>query len=171
MEKKKNFVIGALLAAIVLMSVSYAVLAQTLTINGTANITASWDVGITGIAPGTLTGATNKSATFDSASATFAVDLEYPGATATYNITIENGGNLNAVLKSISGVDTANSAEPSAIQYTVTGVTVNSTLAADATATAVVTATWVADPSGKDTIPATTTKTATITFNYEQATS
>ena len=35
MEKKKNFVIGTLLAAIVLISVGYAALTTTLNINGT----------------------------------------------------------------------------------------------------------------------------------------
>ena len=46
MKDRKNILIVALLIAIVAMSVGYAALAQQLTINGTANISASCDVKI-----------------------------------------------------------------------------------------------------------------------------
>ena len=170
MEKKKNFVIGTLLAAIVLMSVGYAALAQVLTINGTANIDANWDVEITGITEGTLTGATTVSTDSNATSATFNVNLAYPGATATYNVAIENKGSIDAVLESISGVDAANAALPSEIQYTVTGVQAGDELDASAKATAVVTVTWVASADNTDTVPTTTSKTATISLNYVQNT-
>ena len=42
------------------MAIGYAALSQLLTINGTANISANWDVKISNIAEGTLTGATSK---------------------------------------------------------------------------------------------------------------
>ena len=170
MDKKKNFIIGTLLAAIVLMSVGYAALAQVLTINGTANIDASWDVQITGITESTLTGATTKSTNFDATSATFNVDLAYPGATATYEISIENKGSIDAVLESITGVDSANAALPSEIQYTVTGVAANDELDSGATAKAIVTVTWVKSTDNKDTVPTETSKTATISLNYVQNT-
>ena len=41
---KKNLAIGMLVAAICIMAIGYAALAQTLTINGTAEITGTWDV-------------------------------------------------------------------------------------------------------------------------------
>ena len=170
MEKKKNFVIGTLLAAIVLMSVGYAALAQVLTINGTANIDANWDVEITGITEGTLTGATTVSTDSNATSATFNVNLAYPGATATYNVAIENKGSIDAVLESISGVDAANTALPEEIQYTVTGVKAGDELDASAKTTAVVTVTWVASADNTDTVPTTTSKTATINLNYVQNT-
>lgn len=166
--KSKNIIIGALLVAIVAMSVGYAALAQQLTINGTANIKGSWGVEFTKIDEGTLTGATTVGVpSFTATSATFEVDLAYPGATATYDITIENKGNIDATLDSISGVDAANSNAPTEIQYTITGVAKNDTLAAGATTTAHVTVTWVSSDEG-DTIPEETTKTATITLNYVQ---
>ena len=170
MEKKKNFVIGALLAAIVLMSVGYAALAQVLTINGTANIDASWDVEITGITEGTMTGATTNTITSDATSATFNVDLAYPGATASYEISIENKGSIDAVLESITGVDAANSALPTEVQYTVTGVTEGDELASGATTKAVVIVTWVNSSTTTNTVPTVTSKTATISLNYVQNT-
>lgn len=170
MEKKKNFVIGTLLVAIVLMSVGYAALAQVLTINGTANIDASWDVEITGITEGTLKGATTKTITSNATSATFNVDLAYPGATASYEVAIENKGSIDAVLESISGVDTANTALPTEVQYSVTGVKEGDELASGATTKAIVTVTWVASADNSDTVPTQTSKTATINLNYVQNT-
>ena len=43
-SKHKNILIGALLAVVFVMAVGYAAFAQTLTINGSAEITSSWDV-------------------------------------------------------------------------------------------------------------------------------
>lgn len=171
MKNKKNIIIGALVGVIMLMAVGYAALAQVLTINGKANIDAEWDVEITGITEGTMTGATTKgNLTFDSTSATFEVDLAYPGAKAVYNVAIENKGTIDAKLSSITGVDTANAADPVEIQYTVTGVAANDVLEAEDTTTAVVTVEWVSATEGNDTIPETTTKTATINLNYVQNT-
>lgn len=170
MDKKKNIIIGTLLAAIVSMSVGYAALAQVLTINGTANINAEWDVEITGITEGTLTGATTKTITSDTTSATFNVDLAYPGATATYEVDIENKGTINAILESISGLDAANAALPAEVQYTVTGVKATDTLDAKATAKAIVTVTWVKSADNTDTVPNTPSKIATINLNYVQNT-
>lgn len=168
--KKKNYVIGALLIAIVFMSVGYAALAQVLTINGTANIDANWKVEITGIKEGTLTGATTQSIDSNTTSATFSVDLAYPGATASYEVTIENKGTIDASLKSISGLDAANAALPSELQYSITGVSEGDELASGATAKATVTVTWVASDADDDTVPTQTSKTATITLNYVQNT-
>lgn len=45
-SKGRNVVIGTLLAAVAIMAVGYAALAQTLTINGTATINSTWDIKI-----------------------------------------------------------------------------------------------------------------------------
>ena len=171
MDKKKNIVIVALLAVIALMTTGYAALAQVLDINGTANISADWAVEITNIELASSTGATNTDGvapTYDATSATFAVDLAYPGATATYDVTIENKGTIDAKLSSISGVEAANALQPAEIQYEVTGVTVNDKLASEGKAVAHVKVTWVS--ATEDTIPTATSKTATITLNYVQDT-
>ena len=43
-SKHKNILIGALLAVVFVMAVGYAAFAQQLTINGSAEITSTWDV-------------------------------------------------------------------------------------------------------------------------------
>ena len=168
MKEKKNVLMIALLVAVVAMSVGYAALAQTLTINGTANISADWDVVITGIETVSTTGATLvDEPTFDETSATFEVNLAYPGATATFDVTVENKGTIDAILDSITGVDTANALDPKYITYEVTGVAANDELDSGKTATATVTVTWAAS---EETVPEdTVSKTATITLNYVQA--
>lgn len=177
-KSKKNVVIIALFIAIVAMGIGYAALAQTLTINGTAGVgDAKWQVEITNIEEGTMNGATTKGElTSNATSATFAVDLAHPGASATYNVTVANNGTIDAVLESISGVEAANALDPSQIQYEVTGITAGDKLVAKDgstvdTSVATVKVTWVADENNNDVVPTgTTSKTATITLNYVQDT-
>lgn len=169
--KGKNIIIAALIIAICAMSVSYAILAQALTINGTANIDANWDVKFTRIVTGDLDNATVVGTpTASGTSATFEVDLEEPGASAEFDITVENKGTIDAVLASITGVDTANAAEPVQIQYTVSGVDVGDSLLVNGSDVFHVTVTWVASETEIDEIPDEKTKTATITLNYKQKT-
>lgn len=169
MRDKKNILIIALLISIIAMSIGYAALAQQLTINGTANISANWDVKIKEITPRVLTGASIKegSPTFSNTSASFNVDLEYPGANAEFDITIENAGKINAILDSISGIDSANSSAPTYITYLVYGVTEGDLLDSGDTTTATISVTW---DSNQETSPETSvSKTATINLNYVQA--
>lgn len=177
MEKKKNVLIGALLVAIVLMSVGYAALAQLLTIEGTAHISADWAVEITDIVEKTAVGATTNQVDYTSTSATFDVNLEYPGAYAEYEVTISNNGTIDAILDSITGLETINTAEPKKVVYTLTGVTAGTSevVAKDGetvdTNVATVKVEWVAAAEGEtETIPTATTKTATINLNYKQNT-
>lgn len=167
-NKTKNIILIVLILLILGMTIGYAALAQVLTINGTANITASWDIKISNIAEGTLVGATSKTAavvTGDKLSATFDVDLKYPGASATYIVTVQNAGTINAILESITGVDTANQAAPSELSYSVDART-NDTLNSGTTKDYIVTVKW----EDSNEIPQTKTKSATITLNYVQAT-
>lgn len=167
MTKTKNVIIGALLVAIVAMSVGYAALAQQLDINAKSNITGTWDIEFTELSEGVLTGATTKGTpTYTATSATFEVDLAYPGATATYDITVENKGNIDARLATITGLDVANAATPTEIQYTITGIEVGDSLNAGSSTTFHIAVTW----NDSDEIPTVTSKTATITLNYEQKT-
>lgn len=61
-RKIKNILIIVLFLVIIGMAIGYAALSQLLTINGTANISANWDIKISNIAEGTLTAATSKTA-------------------------------------------------------------------------------------------------------------
>ena len=106
----------------------------------------------------------NVAATASGTSATFNVELEYPGAVANFDIVVENGGSIDAVLNSITGVDTANNTDPAEIKYTVTGISNGDELTAGQSTTFRVTVEWL----DSDTIPEVKSKTATITLNYAQ---
>ena len=164
--EKKNYVIIALVCAIAVMAVGYSLLAQTLTINGTATITSNWNVAITNITEGTPTGtATNKTpATHNGTSATFDVNLVKPGDKMVYEVTVHNGGTLNAKLTGLT-VNPSVTAE-SGIYYKVTGVTQDvTTLDADNTNTVTVEVGWAA---GDTTTPTEKTVPLTVNLVYTQ---
>lgn len=169
MNNIKTKVIVAAFIVVGLASIAYAAFSQILTINGTGTAAGDWDVKITSITQTSATGATENSApAFTDTSATFDVDLAYPGASATYNVVVTNNGTIPAVLSSLDGITAANAASPTYITYTVTGVSNGTTLAANGgTNTATVTVTW--DPLSAP-VSSGETKTATITLNYEQDT-
>lgn len=162
----------ALLAAMVVIgvaSVAYASFASTLTINGTGTAQGSWDVHIQSITRTSATGATDvgtsPSVATDKLTATFNVDLAYPGATATYSVVIANSGNVAAKLNSLTNLTTLNGSSPTYITYTIGGVAQNDVLAANSTVTATVTVTWNA---ADNTNANGASKSATINFGYGQ---
>ncbi len=114
MDKHKNIVIGLLLAVVLVMAVGYAAFATQLTINGTANITSTWDVRIKSITAMTPVGdASNVSTTVDPDSgltATFEANLVSPGDQITYSISVENAGSLDAKLDDLSFTEEENPA-------------------------------------------------------------
>lgn len=164
--KNKNVLLLILLIAIIAIAVGYAAMNQQLIITGTANISAEWDVKITNITAGAKVGAEDKEAvSFDETSATFNVNLLYPGASATYVVTVANEGSIDAVLESVEGLTEANAADPSIVTYTI-DAKANDTLDSDTTKDYTVTVTW----NDSEEIPTgTTSKTATIKLNYVQA--
>ena len=165
----RNKLLVAALVVVGLASVAYAAFSQVLTINGTGTANGNWNVLITSITPHDQTGATDQPSTpsFTSTTATFDVDLAYPGATASYDVVIENQGTIPALLSSLTSLAATNAAVPTDLHYTLTGVAVNDTLAAGATTTATVQVEWLS--TGTTNID-TQSKAATITFNYIQNT-
>ena len=165
--EKKNYVIIALVCAIAVMAVGYSLLAQTLTINGTATISSNWNVAITGITEGDNQGttATNTSpAGYTGTSATFNVELVKPGDKMVYDITVKNSGTLNAKLTGLT-VNPSVTAE-TGIYYKVTGVTQDvTTLDANETNTVTVEVGWVA---GDASTPAEKTVPLTVNLVYTQ---
>jgi len=108
MKKKKNMIIGGLLALIFLMSVGYAAFATNLNISGTAN-TSSWIIKITNIREKTKTsGADTINTSYTDLSASFSSTLTKPGDSITYEVTVENQGNIDAVLKQVTKTFTQN---------------------------------------------------------------
>lgn len=150
-------------------SVAYASFATNLTVNGTGTATGNWDVRILSITPTAQVGATDHASTptFTTTSASFNVDLAYPGATSSYQVVIRNNGNINAKLNSITDVSTINSTAPTYLTYAVSGVAADDPLAPGVNVTATVTVEWDAAAT---TNPSGASKAATINFNYIQDT-
>ncbi|MCI9110566.1 MAG: hypothetical protein HFH47_01990, partial [Bacilli bacterium] len=120
-KKKRNIIIGSLCGVLLLMVVGYAAFSSVLNIKGTSTISSNWDIKITNIESTNATsGATDKEAPTGEGtlSATFNVDLKNPGDSIEYNITVTNGGNIDAKLNEINLTDTNNPA----IKFTVSMV-------------------------------------------------
>ncbi len=114
-KEKKNILIGGLLVAIIAMAVGYAALAQQLTINGTAQVTSTWDVAMTSISEGTASNSTGITSTASNATpaaiegkttATFDVLFKTPGDTMEYDIVVSNLGSLDAKLNNVVATTT-----------------------------------------------------------------
>jgi uncharacterized repeat protein (TIGR01451 family) len=165
----RNKIIVAAILAVGLASAAFAAFSQILTISGTSTATGNWDVAIIGITKTAGTGETDAASTpsFTGTTATFDVNLAYPGATATYEVVMKNNGNINAKVSAIPSVTTINAADPADVKYTVTGVAVDDPLAPGDTVTATVTVTW----EGTATTNVTTaSKTATLSYTFVQNT-
>ena len=108
-RKKRNIIIGSLCCLLVFMGIGYAILSQTLNISGIANMKGNWNVKITNmeLLSENKTGrAEEVSHTFTDTTATFTADLYMPGDSIEYRVTVENQGNIDAVLKSITPTTT-----------------------------------------------------------------
>ena len=103
-RKKRNIIIGALCCLLVFMGIGYAILSQTLNISGIANMRGNWNVKITNmeLLSENKTGrAEEVSHSFTDTTATFEANLYMPGDSIKYRVTVENQGNIDALLKSI----------------------------------------------------------------------
>ena len=120
MKDKKKLLIGTLCALIMIMAVGYALLAQQLSITGSASITSNWQVEITNITEKEKSiGATTNSTNYSETTASFNTSLTSPGDYAVYEVTITNKGTLDAVLSAEPTITTGNN---EAIQYELEGI-------------------------------------------------
>ena len=103
-KNNKSILIGGLLAVVVVMAVGYAAFASSLKISGTSNISTSWNISITDITTSNKVGSASVSGTPEHSglTASFNTNLVLPGDSITYNIKVENKGNLNAKLNKIA---------------------------------------------------------------------
>lgn len=170
--KIRTQIIVAALIIVGIGSIAYAAYSQILTISGTSTSAGDWDVAITSIEQTAATGATEVSPPlYTDTSATFDIDLAYPGATATYVVVVTNNGTIPgkiATTGGVTGVSEVNALAPLYVSYSETGIAAGTTITpSGGTNTATVVVTWDPDsePTGTN-----TSKTATITFNYEQHT-
>lgn len=171
-KSRNSVIISCLVVAIVAMSVGYAALAQQLTINGTAGTgNASWAIAFDSITKNTtLTSATGVNEVSEpvvsGTSATFDVTLSNPGAKIVYDVVVKNSGSIDATYAGMSGVEEANTAEPTQIQYTVEKTDADIDLLNGASDTYRITIEWPSTSTSINT--ETTSKAATIHFDYEQ---
>ena len=108
-NSKRNYIIIGLCLVLILMAVGFAAFAQRLQINGTSNITSSWDIRITGIRAVNLGSVTNNGAYditepsigSDNLSASFQTGLKSPGDTRIYEIEVTNRGSLDAEVTTV----------------------------------------------------------------------
>ncbi|MEI3508910.1 MAG: hypothetical protein V8R01_07475 [Bacilli bacterium] len=163
-SKKRNIIIGSLCAIVLLMAVGYAAFQTVLNIQGTSNITSSWDIKITNVTSKNIKGtaSNNGDPRCENLSATFKTNLQAPGDSIEYDITVTNNGNLNAKLDKYKLTDTNNEA----IKFTQTGLTNGEVLTAGSTKTFTVKVEYLSIVSEQ---PSKVTSSLTITLDYSQA--
>ena len=163
MHRRNNrFFLVGLIALLCVMSIGFAAYRTELTINGTANISGSWDVKIINITSGTPTGsATNAVApSWEDLTANMEADLYDKGDAMEYDVTIKNAGNINAKLDSI----TTTPSDSNAVNITFTGFTSGEQLLVGAEKVIHVRIEYDSNYDGSE-----ISGTSSITFNYVQA--
>ena len=167
-EVRKYYLVGSLCIAIFLMlGIGYAVLSQQLDINGTAQITSNWKILFTSAEEKEMTNATTtRKEITDLTTLTLDVNLTQPGASATYDVVVENQGDLDAVLSSINGVKENNNQDPKAIKVSVENIKVGDPLLATESKTFQVKVYWDASVDFNET---NMSKEIEITLTYEQS--
>ena len=123
MEKNRKTtiaVVAALIIAVVSLGIAFAAFSSTLTINGTATISASnWDIHFSDASDGKTTGgtvtpslsnslasatatSTSTAATLTGSAFTWGATFKSPGDKVQYHFYVTNQGDYNAILSSIS---------------------------------------------------------------------
>ncbi len=170
MKDGKVLLIITLLIVIIAMSMVCVVLAKNLNIQETkrTNSDANWEIKITDIQVLNQTSTASPGVpSHTDTTATLAATLTVPGDTVTYEVTVQNSGNIDAVLESQTFVEGALINESNLIIYTYSQLP--DELNAGDTTKFTVTASYDAETT-QDQINASlsNTKTITGTFNYKQ---
>lgn len=126
-RQKKTIIIVALCVMMCFMAVGYSILMSELKINGSANITSTWNIRITGITCSSYGSAYNIEApTFTATTAKFRVAVLAPGDQVSCTVTIKNEGTLTGILNGIS----MTSSGSDAISYEISGLKEGDVIAA-----------------------------------------
>ena len=163
-RRQRNYIILGLCSILLVMAAGYAAFKSQLTINGTSNITSDWKVLITDIQSKTLSGdaADAEVPSHTDTTAKFKTNLVSPGDSMQYTVTVENRGNIDAVLKTLSKTDSSNDA----IIFEITGIEQGDTLKSHNSTTFNVTLTYNPEITNQ---PDNITSDLTITLDYVQA--
>ena len=103
-RRKRNIMIGSLCCLLVFMGIGYALLSQTLNINGTATMAGEWEIYIDSITVKEEHGSAKSTASQvseDKLGASFDVELVKPGDYVEYDVVVKNDGTINAVLREL----------------------------------------------------------------------
>ena len=145
------------------MAAGYAAFRTQLNINGTSNITSEWKVLITDIQSKVLSGKASdaEALSHTETTAKFSTKLVSPGDSMQYNITVENQGDIDAVLE---GID-VKTAENAAIIFETSGIKREDKLLPDESDILTLTVTY--NPEVTDQ-PSSLNSEVTVTLNYVQ---
>ena len=166
--KPEKILVGTIIVSVFLMlGIGYALLSQTLQINGTANITSKWKILFTSAEEKEMENATTQLKEItDDTTLTLNVELTQPGATATYDVVVANQGDLDAVLSKIEGVEETNSSDPLPIKVHLENIAEGDSLLKSEEKTFQVIVEWDASVDFNET---NMSKEIEITLTYEQS--
>ena len=161
--RQRNYIILGLCLILLVMAAGYAAFRTQLTINGTSNITSEWKVLITDIQSKTLSGvATDAEApSHTETTATFKTNLVSPGDSMQYDITVENQGDIDAVLESID----VKTSENEAILFETSGIKRGDKLLPEESDVLTVVVTYNPEVTNQ---PENLNSEVTVTLNYVQ---
>ena len=161
--RQRNYIILGLCSILLIMAAGYAAFRSQLTINGTSNITSDWKVLITDIQSNVLAGdATDAEApSHTETTATFKTNLVSPGDSMQYDITVENQGDIDAVLESID----VNTSENEAILFETSGIKRGDKLLPEESDVLTVVVTYNPEVTNQ---PENLNSEVTVTLNYVQ---
>ena len=161
--RQRNYIILGLCSILLVMTAGYAAFRSQLTINGTSNITSDWKVLITDIQSKTLSGAATDAETpsHTETTATFKTNLVSPGDSMQYDITVENRGDIDAVLESID----VKASENEAILFETSGIKRGDKLLPNESDVLTVVVTYNPETTNQ---PENLNATVTVTLNYVQ---
>ena len=119
-KRSRTILMFSLIGIMVCMVIGYAAFSASLNITGTSTITSDWDVKITNIESRNIEGKARDISvpSHTDTTANFTAGLSSPGDSITYDIKIENEGNIDAVIKLLNYTAT----ESEAIKVTSSGV-------------------------------------------------
>ena len=163
--KKQPIILVIFLAVVLILSIGYAVFAQTLTIDATATASGTMDVEFTNASVSSEVGSINASATISNDKNTLSINvprLEYPGAYAVISGTITNVGTIPVELISINETNLTTD-DNIKISYTNLGGYQNVTLNPNGTQTFTVKVEW-----DEDSEASTNNLNFSIGLNYRQ---
>ena len=159
----RNYIIAGLCMILVIMGVGYAAFSSQLKISGTSNIASNFLVKITDIQSTVQSGQASdaQTPTHDDTTATFKTNLVSPGDSMKYDITVENQGNMDAVLESIE----INDANNPAITFQTSGIEEGDELQVSQSDVLTVIVSYDSNVTSQ---PENKESTITVTLNYKQ---